>query len=53
MDCVSSRRQEDLEIAKERFRYEGIMMASYESVLFELTRTSGAPGFRAISKLVK
>ncbi len=53
MDCVSSRTKENIELAKERFRHEGIIMASYESILFELTRSSGAAEFRAISKLVK
>jgi len=53
MDCVSSRVPQSIELAKERFRYEGILMTSYESVLFELTRSSAAPEFRAISKLVK
>lgn len=53
MDCVSSRTKENIELAKERFRHEKIMMASYESILFELTRSSGAEEFRAISKLVK
>lgn len=53
MDCVSSRSNENMELAKERFRFEGIMMTSYESILFELTRSAGAAEFRAISKLVK
>lgn len=53
MDCVSSRTKENMELAKERFRFEGIMMTSYESILFELTRSSAAPEFKAISKLVK
>ena len=53
MDCVSSRNQEDLELAKERFRAEEVMMTSYESILFELARTSAAQEFRSISKLVK
>ncbi|HCE57908.1 MAG TPA: hydrolase [Prolixibacteraceae bacterium] len=53
MDCVSSRLPQSIEIAKERFRYEGILMTSYESILFELTRSSAAPEFKAISKLVK
>jgi len=53
MDCVSSRAKENIEIAKERFRYEGIMMTSYESILFELTRSSASPEFKAISNLVK
>lgn len=53
MDCVSSRKPESIELAKERFRYEKIMMISAEAILFELTRTSEAAEFRAISKLVK
>lgn len=53
MDCVSSRSPESIELAKERFRFEGIMMTSTESILFELIRSSAAPEFKAISKLVK
>ncbi len=53
MDCVSSRTSENYEIAKERFRNEGIMMTSYESILFELTRAARTAEFKAISKLVK
>lgn len=53
IDCVSSRLPTSIEIAKERFRIEGILMTSYESILFELTRSSAALEFRAISKLVK
>ena len=53
LDAVSSRFQYNFEIAKERFRYEQIMMTSAESILFELTRTSTAPEFKAISNLVK
>lgn len=53
IDCVSSRTKENIELAKERFRNEGIIMTSYESILFELTRSSGAVEFRIISKLVK
>ena len=53
MDCVSSRIPESIEIAKERFRFERIMMTSVESILFELTRSSAAPEFKAISNLVK
>lgn len=53
MDCVSSRTPESIDIAKERFRFEGIMMTSVESILFELTRSSAAPEFKAISNLVK
>jgi len=53
MDSVSSRHPESLNLAKERFRHEGIMMTSTESLLFELTRSSAAPEFREISSLVK
>jgi len=52
-DCVSSRSFDNIDLAAERFRYEGIMMTSFESILFELTRSAGAPGFKEISKLVK
>ena len=52
-DCVSSRSFDNVDLAAERFRYEGIMMTSMESILFELTRSAGAPGFKEISKLVK
>ncbi len=53
MDCISSRELDNVDLAAERFRYEGILMTSYESVLFELTRSASAPEFKAISKLVK
>lgn len=53
MDCVSSRSFDDVDLAAERFRFEGIMMTSLESILFELTRSSSAPEFKEISKLVK
>jgi nicotinamidase-related amidase len=53
MECVSSRSKESIETAKERFRFEGIMMTSYESILFELARSSASPEFKAISRLVK
>ena len=52
-DCVSSRSFDNIDLAAERFRYEGILMTSLESILFELTRSAGAPGFKEISKLVK
>ncbi len=53
MDCTTSRTKENIELAKERFRHEGILMSSYESVLFELTRSSASAEFKAISNLVK
>jgi nicotinamidase-related amidase len=53
MDAVSSRNPASIELAKERFRYGNIMMTSTESLLFELTRSSAAPEFKAISSLIK
>jgi len=53
MDCVSSRSFDNVDLAMKRFRYEGILMTSLESILFELTRSAAAPGFKEISKLVK
>lgn len=53
IDAVSSRTSQNIELAKERYRHEGIMMTSYESLLFELTRKAGTDEFKAISKLVK
>ena len=53
MDCVSSRSFDNMDRASERFRHEGIMMTSLESILFELTRSASAAEFKEISKLVK
>lgn len=52
-DCVSSRSFDNVDLAAERFRHEGIMMTSMESILFELTRSAATSEFREISKLVK
>lgn len=52
-DAISSRNKLNKELAMERFRHEGILVTSTESVLFELTRSSAAPEFKKISSLVK
>lgn len=52
-DCISSRRENDKRIALERMRYEGAIITSYESILFELLRYSGTEQFKAISRMVK
>lgn len=52
-DCISSRAKSNLKLALERFRFEGILISSFESILFELTRGANDPAFKAISKLVK
>jgi nicotinamidase-related amidase len=52
-DCVSSRSPENKRIALKRMEQEGVLITSYESILFELCRFAGAEGFKTISKLVK
>jgi len=52
-NCISSRFQVDKEIALMRMQQEGIFLATYESILFELARKAGTEEFKAISKLVK
>jgi hypothetical protein len=52
-DCVASRYKNNLKLALERFRHEGIMVTSTESILFELTRSANSSAFKTISKLVK
>lgn len=52
-DCVSSRKLSDKQIALKRIKSEGGIIATYESVLFELLRDTGTVTFKEISKLVK
>ena len=52
-DCINSRSNISKLGALDRFRFEQILMATCESILFELTRSAKAPEFRTISKLVK
>jgi nicotinamidase-related amidase len=52
-DCITSRREHDKLIALERMKFEGIIITTYESLLFELLRYSGTEQFKAISKIVK
>lgn len=52
-DCVSSRNPEDKRVAIHRMSSEGVLIATCESILFELTRNSGTEEFKAISSLVK
>lgn len=52
-DCVSSRTKENSDIGIERAKQEGILIGTYESILFELTKGADMAGFKEISKLVK
>jgi hypothetical protein len=52
-DCIASRKYRDKKMAVERMRQEGVVISTYESVLFELCRFSGTPQFKEISKIIK
>lgn len=52
-DCISSRSEEDKEVAMQRMRAEGAVVSTCESILFELCRSAGAKEFKAISNLIK
>ena len=52
-DCISSRTAENKQIALTRYQQEGVVLTTYESILFELCRYAQGDAFKAISKLVK
>ena len=52
-DCISSRTKANKDLALIRMQQEGILISSYESILFELARRAGTDEFKAISRLVK
>lgn len=52
-DCLSSRRESDKKNGIWRAVEEGALPTTYESILFELTRISGTPEFKVISKLIR
>lgn len=52
-DAISSRSPRDRDIALRRLEMEGARLTTVESVLFELTRVSGTPRFKEISRLIK
>ncbi|MDF2804137.1 MAG: hypothetical protein K0S61_4040 [Anaerocolumna sp.] len=52
-DCISSRKKKDKKIAIHRYEKEGVVLATYESILFELTRQAGTDTFKEISKIIK
>ena len=52
-DAVSSRHHQDYEIALRRMEYEGAILTTVESILFELCRQAGSEVFKTISRLVK
>jgi nicotinamidase-related amidase len=53
VDCIASRNPGDKSVALERMKMEGAMVATCESILFELASMAGTDQFKAISRLVK
>jgi nicotinamidase-related amidase len=53
VDAIGSRTRSDYEIALERMKYEGAILTTVESILFELCYQAGSDAFRTISRLVK
>jgi nicotinamidase-related amidase len=53
VDAVSSRTEQNKQIALTRFAAEGVHISSTEMALFELLKTAKHPHFREIAKLVK
>ena len=53
VDSMSSRKIIDHEIAVERMRSEGAILASSESIIFELCETSSRIEFKEISNIIK
>lgn len=52
-DAIGSRHRYDYEIALKRMEYEGAILVTVESILFELCYQAGTDVFKAISRLVK
>lgn len=52
VDATSSRRAEDKEMAVSRMTQAGVLPATVESVLFELTQEAGGERFRALREIV-
>ena len=52
-DCVSPRKVSDRETAIKRMAREGVIITTYESILFELCEVAGTDQFKQLSNLVK
>jgi hypothetical protein len=52
-DCVGSRRPIDRDYALKRAAGEGVILVSYEQLLFELLAGASSPAFKALSALLK
>ncbi|WP_309085747.1 hydrolase [Chelativorans sp.] len=53
VDATGSRSQSSKEVARDRMNAAGISLVTTEMVVFEMVRTSAAPQFKALSKLIQ
>lgn len=53
MDAVTSRKQDSVDLARDRFLSNRIAAVNTEMVAFEWLHVSGTPEFKAVSKLIK
>jgi nicotinamidase-related amidase len=51
-DCIGSRKADDKKYGIKRAMHEGVILATYESVLFELTSDAKNQAFKSIANLV-
>ncbi len=53
VDCISSRKEVDMEYAIERAKREGAVLTTYEAILFELLEIAGTKQSKKIQKLIR
>lgn len=53
VDCITSRKKENKEIALSRLIQAGAVPSNLEMALFELMRTADSPQFKAVQSLIK
>lgn len=53
VDCVSSRKEQDMQNALQRAKAEGAILTTYESLLFELLKKAGTETSKRIQRLIK
>lgn len=53
VDCITSRRRENKEIALARLTQAGAVPSNLEMALFEMMRTADSPQFKAVQGLIK
>lgn len=53
VDCITSRRPENKEVALARLAQAGAILATLEMSLFEMMGSADSPQFKAIQRLIK